>query len=386
MTHKAYKYRIYPTKEQQQFLSNQFGAVRFVYNYFLNNRKEEYLNNKKSLSYFDDAKHLTELKQQDGYDWLYNINAQTLQSSLRNLEVAYNNFFKKQSRFPKFHSKKNKQSIKIPQKFKIKDNKLYIPKLKGGIEINLHRELIGKTICCYISKTPSGKYYVSFLCETDIKPLPKLDNIIGIDLGIKTLVTTSNGNKIENPKFHKKLEKKLIFQQRQLSKKKKGSKIKNKQRIIVAKIHEKITNRRIDNLHKISKKLVDENQIIIVEDLSVKNMLKNHNLAKEISNVSWAELLRQLEYKSEWYGRTFYKIDRFFPSSKMCNNCQYIVDDLPLNIREWNCPSCSKVNDRDINAALNIKDKGIKDLKMSVSGIESDNKQKLPEALAKPGR
>lgn len=359
---KSFHYRIYPSEEQKKFLSSQFGASRFVYNYFLSQRKDEYLNNKKSLNYFDNARSLTELKNQDGYEWLYDINSQTLQSSLRNLEVAYQNFFKKRAKFPKFHSRKNKQCIKIPQFFKIKNNELFIPKLKSGIKINLHRPLPEKQISCFISKTSTDKYYASFLCEVEIEPLKKIDKVVGIDLGIKSLLVSSDGEIVENKKIYKNLEKKLIYEQKQLSKKKKGSNNKNKQRKVLAKIHETISNTREDYLHKISRKLINENQVIIAESLSVKNMMKNHFLSKSIGDMGWGELLRQLEYKSSWYGRTFHQIDKFFPSSKTCNNCQFIVDDLPLNKREWDCPNCKKHNDRDLNASYNIRDKGLKDL------------------------
>jgi len=378
---KAFKFRLYPTGQQKDFLSQQFGAVRFVYNFFLVHRRDEYFNNKKSLTYYDDAKSLTELKSKNGYEWLYDINSQTLQASLRNLEVAYTSFFKKRTKFPRFHSKKNRQCIKIPQNFKIENNRLFIPKLKDGIKINQHQSLTGKPICCFISKTPSDKYYVSILCETNVTQLKKNDNVIGIDLGSKHIVVSSNGSKIENPKFYRKLEKKLAFEQKQLSHKQKGSNNKNKQRKVVARIHERIANSRNDFLHKLTKQLIDENQVIIAETLSVKNMMKNHCLAKSISDASWSELLRQLEYKSKWYGRTFYQIDKFFPSSKTCNSCQFVLDDLPLSIREWDCPSCKQHHDRDINAALNIRDKGMIDLNLSGFGMQPDIKQKRGEAL-----
>lgn len=377
---KAFKYRIYPTEEQQEFLTQQFGAVRFVYNRFLANRKDEYLNNKKSLNYYDDSKTLTALKQQDGYAWLNDINSQTLQASLRNLEVAYQNFFKKRSKFPRFHAKKNRQCIKIPQNFKIKDNQLFIPKLKTAIKIVLHQPLPEKQTCCFISKTPTEKYFVSFLCEMDVEQLPKSNNAIGIDLGIKSLLVCSDGQIVENQRHYRKSEKKLTYQQRQLSRKQLGSTNRNKQRRMVAKINEYIANCRKDYLHKTTKRLIDENQVIIAESLSVKNMMSNHCIAKSIGDAGWGELLRQLEYKAKWYGRTFHQIDKFFPSSKTCNGCQFVVDELPLSIREWDCPNCKQHNNRDLNASLNIRDKGLKDL--SVYGIYSDIKQKLVEQSA----
>jgi putative transposase len=397
LVYKSFQYRIYPTEDQKKFLDQQFGGARFVYNFFLNRRKNEYLNNKKSLSYFDDQKALTELKTQDGYVWMYDINAQTLQASLRNLETAYSKFFKKEAKFPRFHSKKDEECIKYSQNFSVKNNKLKVPKLKSKIKINFHQPLPEKQIALFIRKTPSGKYFASFLCEININPLPISPNSVGVDLGIKSLLVESNGNVVENPKYLKHLESKLIFKQRQLSKKRKGSNKRNKQKIVAARQHEKIANKRKDLLHKVSKRLINENQVIIAENLAVKNMMKNHKLAKAISDVSWGELLCMIEYKAKWYGRTFYQIDRFFPSSKTCNNCQFIVDKLPINIRSWTCPNCKTKLDRDLNAAKNIRDKGLKDLRdlsnkdlsvsqetgASVSGTESDIKQKPEEALLK---
>ena len=381
---KSYKFRIYPTKDQKVFLSRQFGAARFIYNHFLSNRKSEYLNNKKGLSYYDDSRSLTKLKREDGFEWLNDINSQTLQASLRNLETAYQNFFKKRTRFPNFHSKSNKQTVKIPQHFNLEEGKLYIPKLKTGIEIRIHREMPSKPQCCYISKTCSGQYYACFPCEEEANPLPKLDYTVGIDLGIKSLIVTSEGEVIDNKNVYRSVEKELAYKQRQLSKKKKGSKSRERQRRVVAQINEYIANCRKDYLHKVTKTLIDENQVIITESLAVKNMIQNHCLAKSIQDASWGELLRQLAYKAEWYGRTLYQIDRWFPSSKTCNSCQFVVDSLPLNIREWTCPKCHKHHDRDANAAMNIRDKGLKDLEdmksVSGCGIQSDLKQKRVKA------
>jgi len=210
--------------------------------------------------------------------------------------------------------------------------------------------------------------------------------MIGIDLGLKSFIISSNGQAVGSPKFYRKSEKKLKHEQRQLSKKQKGSNNRNKQRKYVARIHEYIANSRKDYLHKVSRKLIDENQVIIAESLAVKNMIRNHKLAKSIQDASWGELLRQLEYKSKWYGRTFYQIDRFFPSSKTCNGCQFVLDSLLLSVREWDCPNCLQHNDRDKNAALNIRDKGIKDLNLSGCGIQSDIKQKLGEAFSSANR
>lgn len=382
---KAFKFRIYPNEAQKVFLSNQFGAARFAYNYFLNKRKEEYLKNKKSTNYYDDAKALTELKTKTEYSWLYDINSQTLQASLRNLEASYLNFFRGQTKFPRFHAKKNKQSIKIPQHFLIENNLLYIPKLKTGIEIVLHRYLPGKQIYCIISKSPADTYHVSILCEVEQIELSKIERSVGIDLGLKSLLVESNGNVVENPRFSKNHEKKRIFVQRQLSKKAKGSNNRNKQRRVLAKVFEKEANQRKDYLHKVSNRLVNENQVIVAESLAVKKMMSNHNLAKSIGDVAWGELLRQLEYKAAWRGRTFHKIDRFFPSSKTCNHCKFVINELPLNLRTWVCPSCSSALDRDLNAAQNILEKGLCDLNfdsLSHAGLRNEVlSQKLVEAL-----
>jgi putative transposase len=372
---KSFHFRIYPNEKQRGFLAQQFGAARFVYNYFLLQRKQEYLNSKKSLNYYDNAKSLTELKAKPEYEWLYGINAQTLQASLRNLETAYTNFFQKRSRFPNFKKRSNKQCIKIPQAFRIENNHLFIPKLKSGIRLNQHRKLDGKTICIFISKTSSDKYYASILCEiVEATLLHPSEKKIGIDLGLTHLLTTSDGEAIHNPKHSKRLQKKLAFKQRQLSKKQKGSNNRNKARKQVALIHEQIANSRSDYLHKVSKRLIDENQVIVSETLSVINMMKNHCLAGSIADASWGELLRQLKYKSGWYGRTFVQIDRFFPSSKTCGGCQYVLNSLPLSVREWDCPNCKQHNHRDINAAKNILD-------ISGYGTQSDTKQKRGEAL-----
>lgn len=389
---KAFKFRIYPTKEQEIFLSNQFGGVRFIYNFFLNRRKEEYLINKKTSSYYKDAKFLTELKNKDGYEWLYDISNPSLQQSLRHLEVAYTRFFSKKSKFPQFKKRSNNQSFKVVGNFCTEKNILYIPKLKTNIKIKQDRELPSKPSSVTISKTTSGKYYASFCFKVEQQALPISENKTGIDLGIKYLVITSNGDTFNNPKLTKKYKKKLTFKQKQLSKKQKGSKNRNKARIEVAKIHEKITFKRIDYLHKISRKLINENQVIIAEDLNISGMIKNHKLANAIQDASWYELIRQLTYKAEWCGRTFYQISTWFPSSKTCSECHYVMDKMPLNVRNWICPICKTEHDRDINAAKNILNKGLADLKdlesIKVSnkieksglGTKSDLKQKLGEA------
>jgi len=377
--HKSYKFRIEPTSEQIVLLSKHFGACRFVFNKFLHERKEKYLNEKTSLNYYDNARTLTDLKKEEDFDWLKEINSQSLQSAIRNLDSAYKNFFNKQNKFPRFKSKYNKQSFKIPQNALINEGKLVIPKFKEGIKINLHREIEGEILFATITKSTTGKYYVSITCEVNYKPFDKIGSKVGIDTGIKDLAILSDGKIYENIKVLKSKLKKLKYQQRQLSKKQKGSNSRQKQKIKLSLTHEKITNIRKDYLHKISTEIVKNHDIISVEDLSVKNMMKNHKLAQSLSDVSLGMFYTMLEYKSKWNDKSFVKIDRFFPSSKTCSNCGWIYQDLNLSIREWTCSSCNEHHDRDLNASKNILKQGINIL--SGYGIESDIKQKQEESL-----
>lgn len=375
---KTFRYRIYPTKEQATLLAKHFGSRRFVYNYFLNERKTAYLENKETLNYYDNAKSLTILKRHPDYTWMKEINAQTLQAALRDLDVAYNKFFHKQAKFPRFKSRREGQSFRIPQYVKYKDGKLSIPKFKQPIKVNEDRPLTGKILFATISRKRTGKYFVSITVETEHTSYERTDKQVGVDLGIKDLAICSDGTKHPNIKTTYKHQKKLSYQQRQLSKKVKGSNNRARQRVNVAKVHERISNIRYNHLHQISSRIVRENQTICCESLSVVNMMKNHCLAKSIADVSWGELLRQLAYKSEWNEREFIQIDRFFPSSKTCNKCKFINDDLTLDDREWTCPSCSSDIDRDVNAACNILEQGLKIY--SGSGTESELKQKRGEA------
>jgi putative transposase len=376
---KSFKFQLLPTKAQEVLLAKHFGCKRFVWNYFLNKRKEEYLKDKKALNYYDCANELVNLKKQEETSWLKEINSQTLQATLRDLDGSYNRFFRKQSKFPKFKSKWNRQSFRVPQHISIENNKIYFPKFNEGIELNQHRE-IGEINFITVSKTPTGKYFVTITCEVgEIQKLPSNVKSIGIDLGIKDFAVCSDGNKFDNPKHYHKLEKRLKFKQRQLSKKKKESNSRLKYRKQVALVHEKITNNRQDFLHKLSTKLIHENQVICIEDLNVKGMMANHKLAKSIGNCGWSEFVRQLTYKAEWYGREIIKVDRFFPSSKTCNHCGWINESLTLSDREWTCV-CGKVIDRDLNASQNILQQGLN--QKSGLGIKSDSKQKQVEATS----
>ena len=378
----TYNYRLYPTEEQKVLLDKHFGCSRFVFNHYLNKEQQHYLNNKEDieskrikgfLNYYDNANNLTQLKQEK--EWLKEVNSQMLQATLKHLESAYRGFFQKRTKFPRFKSKKARQSFCVPQHLKIKDNRLCIPKFKEGIKINLHRELIGKFLTATVVKTKANKYFVNITVELDIKQLPKSQNDIGIDFGIKNFLITSNGEVFENKHFYKKIEKKLKYLQKQASKKVKGSNNKKKANLKVAELFEYINNCKKDYLHKISIQLIRENQTIYIEDLNVKGMLSNHNLAKSIQEMSWYEFVRLLEYKCKWYGRNLVKIDRFYPSSKTCNHCGYIKQDLKLNDRIWICPRCGKEIDRDYNAAKNILQRGRNCLVKSMELSGSKQKQ-----------
>ena len=379
LIHKSYKFRIYPTKEQESLLSKHFGHCRFVFNHFLNERKEKYSNENISLNYYDNARTLSQLKKEDDKKWLKEVNSQSLQASIKNLDVAYKNFFKKQNKFPKFKSKFDRQSFKVPQNVKIEDGKLVIPKFKEGIKLNLHRQLEGNPLFATISKSTTGKFYVSITCEVECEPFEKTNKSVGIDTGIKELTILSDGSSYENIKSLKTKLKKLKYEQRQLSKKTKGSNSRLKQKSKLALVHEKVTNIRKDYLHKVSTEIIKNHDVICIEDLTVKNMMKNHCLAQAMSDVSLGTFYTMLEYKCDWNNKTVVKIDRFFPSSKTCSSCGWIKQDLTLSIRKWTCESCGEIHDRDINAAKNILKEGLKIL--SGLGTNSDIKQKHSEAL-----
>lgn len=359
---KTYKYRIYPNKEQEQTLARYFGSVRFVYNHFLAERKQQYNETGKSDNYYTQAKTLTELKKQEEYCWLKEINSQTLQFTLRNLETAYTNFFRGKAKFPRFKAKKNGGSFHIPQFCSIENGMVYIPKFKEGIKVNEHRPFEGTVRNMTISVTPSGKYYVSIISQVNYEPLQKTNAKVGIDLGLKDLVITSDGKKYSSNKFIKHYAKELAKAQKHLSKKQKGSNSWNRQRLKVAKIQEKIHNCRFDKLHKISTDLIRNYDVICCEDLNVKGMQKNHKLAQSISDASWGMLLTLLTYKADMNDKQIIKIGRYYPSSKTCHSCGYIKEDLKLRDRKWICPVCGEIHDRDTNAALNILKEGLRNI------------------------
>lgn len=352
----TYKFRIYPNKQQEIKLEKHFGSTRFVYNYFLNQRINAYQENDKSLNYNDNAKELTKLKKE--LEWLNEINAQALQQALKHLETAYKNFFKKQTKFPKFKSKKDKQSFKIPQNVKVQNNKLYIGKFKEGIKLRLHRQIEGIIRNATISKNKANQYFVCIYVQKNIEKYLPNENQVGIDLGIKTLVTCSDGIIYPNIRTYRNLEKRRRILAKALSRTKKGSKGREKAIIKLARLDLKIMNIRNDYLHKISHEIVRNNQVIIMEYLNVTGIIQNRKLSKSIWDCSFYELVRQIQYKCLWYGREFIQVSRWFPSSKMCNNCENINKELTLKDRSWTCPICSTSHDRDINAAINILNQG----------------------------
>jgi putative transposase len=362
---KAYKYRLYPNKEQEIQIQKTFGCCRFVYNQTLAYRRNLYETKKESLSKIDcnNWKNKT-LKTE--YLWLKEVDKFALDNAVINMDSAYQKFFKEHAGYPKFKSKRdNKKSYKTNFtngniEVSFENNRIKLPKLKW-VKAKVHREFVGKIKSATISQVPSGKYFVSVLVKTDHEVLPETSSIVGIDLGIKDLLITSDGEKFNNIRTIKKYENKLAKEQRKLSHKTKGSKNYQKQRIKLARVHEKIRNTRIDNLHKISHRLISENQVIVSEDLAVSNMVKNHNLAKAITDCGWYELTRQLTYKAEWNGRTYIKIGRYVPSSQLCNICGYVNKNTKdLSVREWICPKCGTKHDRDINAAKNILNEGLR--------------------------
>lgn len=354
---KALKYRINPTTEQKELINKHIGSVRFVYNLALETKQLAYSGSKINLNCFDLIKQLPSLKKE--CTWLKEVNAQSLQQPIRNLDNAFTRFFKGQGDFPKFKKKTNKGSFNIPQSVVVDNGKLYIPKFKKGIDIVLHRPIKGTIKQATISRTPTGKYFVSILCETGeentLKNKVTENNTIGIDLGIKTFLVTSDGEFFDNHKSLKKSLSKLKYTQRKFSTNK-GKRTKQK----LSAIHEKVANQRKDFLQKVSSKLIRENQSIAIEDLNIKGMLANHKLAQSISDCSWSMFVDMLKYKAEWHGVNILKIGRFEPSSKMCSCCGNVNKELKLADREWTCKSCNSVLDRDVNAAINIKNFALK--------------------------
>ncbi|WP_417362381.1 RNA-guided endonuclease TnpB family protein [Galbibacter sp.] len=357
MKHKTYRFRLIPNKKQQTLLAKHFGSVRFVYNHFLSERIEQYNTEKKFDNYFAQARVLTQLKKQSDKIWLNEVNSQALTFALKSLDTTFINFFKKCSKFPRFKSLNHKNSFTVPQYGKIEGDRIRIPKFKKGIKVRLHRKVEGKIGKMTITRTQAGKYFVCIFTQQEIKQLPKIKKAIGVDLGIKDFAITSDGKKFKNNRYTNKYALQLKKAQKHLSRKKKGSNGFENQRRKVAKVYEKISNSRLDNLHKVSSELVRDNQIIVVENLNVRGMIEDKKLSKPITDASWGTFLELLHYKCDHYGRKLIKVDRFLPSSKICNACGWINEDLSLADREWTCGNGHHL-DRDINAAKNILKEG----------------------------
>lgn len=358
---KGFRYRIYPNKEQEELISKHIGCSRWIYNYALNKKNKSYQETGKGLSRFDIQKDLPSLKKEENTSWLKEVNSQTLQASLENLDKAYTKFFKEKKGFPKFKSKKdNHQSFSIPQNTIVdfENGYINIPKFKTNIKCRLHRKFNGIIKTSTISKTPTGKYFISILVELN-EELPKKkplseNKAIGIDLGIKTFAVLSNRVEIENPKHLRKSIEKLKKLQRKVSKKQKGSSNRKKSIVKLAKLHEKVANQRLDFLHKTTYYLVTNYDTLCLETLKANNMMKNHKLAQALSDISIGKFNDILDYKAEWFGCNILRIGQFEPSSKMCS-CGVINKELKLSDRNWVCKSCGTIHNRDLLAANNIK-------------------------------
>jgi putative transposase len=380
----TYKLRLYPTAEQRVLLAKHFGCTRYLYNYFLARRKQEYLTTGRSNNFVRDCKELTTLKKT--ITWLTEVGSQSLQQAIKNLDAAYGNFFEKRAKFPKFKSKHDKQSFRVPQNIKLVDGKLVMPKFLEGIKCVVHQPVEEEISFCTITKNKAGQYHCTLMVEKEIEQHKPVKKEVGIDLGIKTLVVDSDGQEYENIKPYRTLRKKLKRVQRKLSKRRHKSTNKEsmrieKLRVKLARVHQKVKDVRQNHLHQTTKKLIDENQVIYLETLAVKNMMKNHCLAGAIADCGWYELTRQLEYKAAWYGRTVVKIDRYFPSSKTCNHCFHIKQDLKLSDREWTCV-CGTKHDRDKNAAKMIFTQGKKQTTVGTTGSKARRLRSKPAELS----
>lgn len=365
--HKAVKVRLYPTNEQAQKLSQVMGCSRWWYNYALNLCNETYKETGKGLTRSAINAYLPKLKKEEETSWLSDCYSQVLQSATLNLTKAFKNFFEKRAKYPKFKSYHGRQSCQYPQSVSIVDGYVKLPQL-GLVKASIHRIFEGKIKTVTVSKTPTGKYFVSILFESsqDLPVVSITGKICGIDLGIKDFCITHNGektSKYSNPKHIKKHERNLARKQQKLARKQKGSKNREKARKLVAKVHERTSNIRHDFLHKLSRKIVNNNQVVVVEQLNIKGMVRNHCLAKAISDVGWGTFINFLDYKLKEKGGLLVEIDRWFPSSKTCSNCLYQMSEMPLDVREWTCPNCGTVHDRDENASKNIRAEGIRIIK-----------------------
>ncbi len=372
MANRAYKYRFYPTPEQAQLLAQTFGCTRFVYNHVLRWRTDAFFQRQEKVGYLEANAELTRLKRSGEFPWLNEVSCVPLQQCLRHQQSAFRNFFAGRTKYPAFKSKKHRQSAEFTRSaFSCRDGKLYLAKSKVPLDIRWSRPLPCEPSTVTVSKDCAGRYFVSCLCEFEPGALPVTPKMIGIDLGLKDLFVTSEGERIGNPRHTAKYATKLARAQRRLSKKKPGSANRARARLKVARIHAKISDCRVDSLHKLSRRLINENQVVCAETLAVKNLIRNPKLSKAIADAGWGELMRQLQYKGDWAGRSVVQIDRWYPSSKRCSCCGHTLEQLSLEVRSWVCPQCATGHDRDVNAAINVKAAGLAVLAPgeNVSGI-----------------
>ncbi|OXS14460.1 transposase [Zobellella denitrificans] len=372
MMKRACRFRFYPSPEQEQLLDRTFGCVRFVYNSVLRHRSEAFQQRKEKMNYLAANAFLTRLKKTPEAVFLNEVSSVPLQQCLRHQQTAFKNFFEGRANYPTFKRKRHRQSAEFTRSaFKYRDGQLFLAKCKQPLVVRWSRPLPGEPITVTVSKDSAGRYFVSCLCEFHPETLPITPKMVGIDLGLKDLFVTSDGHRTGNPHHTSKYAARLARAQRHMSRKKLGSRNRAKARQKVARIHAKIADCRMDGLHKLSRRLINENQVVCVESLKVKNMVRNPTLAKSISDAGWGELMRQLEYKAEWAGRQLVAIDQWYPSSKRCSCCGQVVESLPLSVRAWTCPECATEHDRDINAAVNIKAAGLAVLALgeNVSGM-----------------
>ena len=355
----ATRIRLYPTDQQAQSLAVQFGCARWVWNNALAETGKLYRETGKGLNYHAMAIRLPKLKQE--FEWLSNADSQALQQSLQNLSRAFENFFQKRGKYPRFKSKHGRQSIQYPQRVKIDGSRVYLPKV-GWVKCVVHREIIGKFKTVTVGRNACGQFHAAILTDNG-ETMPAFSTegkAIGIDVGLTHLAVTSDGSKFENPRHLRKAEENLKRKQRKLSRKKEGSKSRNKARQLVARVHERVACARRDNLHKLSRRIVNENQVVVVEDLHVKGIMANHCLAKATADAGWSMFTGFLEYKTARAGKAFIKCERWFPSSKTCSACGSICEKMPLNVRSWVCAHCETQHDRDHNAAKNIRAEGLR--------------------------
>jgi putative transposase len=369
----ATRIRLYPTEQQAQALTVQFGCARWVWNEALAKTQELYRATGKGLNYHAMAVRLPKLKQE--LEWLKDADSQVLQQSLQNLAHAFENFFARRGRYPRFKNKHGRQSIQYPQRVKLDGRRIYLPKV-GWVRCIVHREIEGSLKTVTVSRNPCGQFHAALLTENGVA-LPAVSiegKVLGVDVGLNHLAVTSDGSKFDNPRHLRKAERNLKRKQQSLSRKKKGSNRRNKARQLVARTHERVACARKDHLHKLSRRIVNENQVIAVEDLHVNGMLKNHSVARGVSDAGWGMLINFLEYKAARAGKAFVKCSRWFPSSKACSCCGCICETMPLEVRSWTCAHCGAHHDRDVNAAINIRDEGLRILAGGLPATASGGK------------